>query len=158
MNTNTAVKLNESLLKCVFDKGMPPHMSKEENIIHDGCGSPLPNVAREPFTPDILDSYSHMTLASDVPPPKSFRVGVLTTNLDTVGRTVYAIANPASPCVVSAVATLDSVNADDIREWVRSNGIGPRHGDIVVDTGDAGFREIIAGSDIDAVYLSLPLE
>lgn len=111
---------------------------------------------RELFTPELLACYSSMT--AETPPPKSFRVGLLTANLDTVGRIVYAIANPASPCVVSAVATLESVDANAIREWVYSKGLGPEHGDIVVGTGDSGFRDIIAGSDVDAIYISLPLK
>jgi len=142
---------------------MPPHMCGEidNNSMSEDRRTPERQnmVARELFTPELLEYYSHMCMdGPDGPPPKSFRVGLLTTNLDTVGRIVYSIANPASPCVVSAVATLDAVDANEIREWARSNKIGPEHGEIVVASGDAGFREIMKGSDVDAVYLSLPLE
>lgn len=133
-------------------------MTNEKDIMNEGCapmnGGALHN--RVLFTPELLDSYSHMR--TDAPPPKSFRVGVLTTNLKAVGKTVYSIANPASPCVVSAVATLDPVDPDTVRKWAQSNNIGPEYEEIVVESGDEGFREIIAGSDVDAVYLSLPLE
>ena len=126
--------------------------------MNNDCGTPVgQNVApRDIFTPELLECYSCMS--ADTPPPKSFKIGLLTVNLNTVGKIVYAIANPASPCVVSAVATLESVNADAIREWVRSKGLGPEHGDIAVGTGDSGLRDIIAGSDVDAIYVSLPLK
>lgn len=99
-----------------------------------------------------------MESSADAPPPKSFRVGLLTTNLNTVGRNIFAIENPASPCVISAVATLDNVDPNEIREWVRAHGLGPENEDIVVESGDEGFRKVIAGSVVDAVYLSLPVE
>lgn len=121
-----------------------------------GGGAQKAEETRELFTPELLECYSHMT--TDAPPPKSFRVGILTINLTTIGRTVHAIANPASPCVCSAVATLDTdVDPDNVREWVRFHKIGPDHGEIAVESGDEGFRKIIAGSDVDALYLSLPL-
>jgi hypothetical protein len=91
-------------------------------------------------------------------PQKRFRVGILTTSLESVGNHTYAISNPAAPCVVSAVATLDSTDASVVKEWCRKHHLGPRKGDIYVTSGDAGFRDIMDSSDIDAVYLALPYE
>ena len=108
---------------------MPPNNmtnANKEEIMNEcstpvGAGAQQNEDKRELFTPELLEYYSHMSMGSsaDVPPPKSFRVGILTINLNTVGRTVNAIANPASPCVVSALATLDPVDPEAVREWVR---------------------------------------
>eukprot|EP00544_Gedaniella_sp_CCMP2646_P012329 CAMPEP_0202500644 /NCGR_PEP_ID=MMETSP1361-20130828/33750_1 /ASSEMBLY_ACC=CAM_ASM_000849 /TAXON_ID=210615 /ORGANISM="Staurosira complex sp., Strain CCMP2646" /LENGTH=442 /DNA_ID=CAMNT_0049133157 /DNA_START=46 /DNA_END=1371 /DNA_ORIENTATION=- len=138
--------------------------SNEEEIMNEfstpvGAGAQRNEDKRELFTPEMLEYYSHMRIDSaDAPPPKSFRVGLLTINLNTVGRIVNAIANPASPCVVSALATLDPVDPSAVRDWVRSHKIGPEDREIVVESGEEGFRKIMAGSDVDAIYFSLPLE
>jgi hypothetical protein len=99
-----------------------------------------------------------MEMAGAELPQKRFRVGILTTSLESVGRHTYAVSNPAAPCFVSAVATLDSTDAGVVKEWCREHHLGPRKGDIFVTSGDAGFRDIINSSDIDAVYLALPFE
>jgi hypothetical protein len=89
-------------------------------------------------------------------PQKMFRVGILTTSLESVGKHTYAVSNPAAPCVVSAVATLDSTDAGVVKEWCRKHNLGPSKGDVYVASGDAGFRDIMGSSDIHAVYLALP--
>lgn len=119
---------------------------------------PSDNHAKEAFSPCVLESYSSMFMECGELPLKSFRVGILTTSLASVGNHTYAISNPASPCIVSAVATLDSTEASVIKEWCRAHQLGPKNEEIDVRLGDAGFRGIIERSDIDAVYLALPYE
>ena len=118
------------------------------------------DVDTEPLT-RVLGYHTSISLPLTIDcqlPPKSFRMGILAASLESVGEHAFALSNPASPCVLSAVATLDTREESSIQEWCWTKTLVPRDDEIIVTSGDEGFRAIIEGSDVDAVYLALPLE
>jgi hypothetical protein len=138
---------------------MPP--DKNTNIMSktgELNTGPFDNYANEAFSSIVLQSYSSMFMECGELPLKRFRVGILATSLASVGNHTYAISNPASPCVVSAVATLDSTDVSVVKEWCQTHQLGPKNEEIDVRSGVAGFRDIIESSHVDAIYLALPYE
>lgn len=112
-------------------------------------------VANMTPTTQSITSRSSMTGTPKVKSPfNCLRMGIFTASTRGSSEHIIAVSNPASTCMVVAVATFDPCDTEQsLSSWCKCNRLGEKH-DLKLGYGEQGFQEILNDSTIEGVFIT----